>query len=126
MCTFGNNAVYQVLSSDLYLQEMDVVLSAVKLLQSRLFLFELFDLLLKTLHQSFSLTERSLLINVDELGDFRPHSLDGSDHLVKHLFALSHGSLCRALKMKRIHDMFTAIQNNVAPVVILLPDLRLH
>lgn len=80
-----------------YLQEVDVIISAVKLLQARLLFLQLVNLLFQPLNQSFCLVESSFFVDPNQLGHLWPHPLNRANHILKHLLALHHGPLCRVL-----------------------------
>lgn len=92
-----------------HLQKVDVVLGAVQLLEARLLFLQLVDLLLQALDQGLGLVEGRLLVDADQLGDLRPHPVDGADHVLEHLLALHHGSLGRILQAnaERVRASFT-------------------
>lgn len=94
MCFFLNS----ICKVQQYLQEVDVVLSAVQLLEAGLLFLQLVNLLFQTLDQSLGLVESGLLVDTNQLGHLRPHPFNGADHVLKHLLALHHGSLGRVLR----------------------------
>lgn len=76
-----------------YLDEVDVVFSAGELGDLVVSPFQVFDLVVQTVHVALGVVQRCPLVGGDELDHLLLHPLDGAQHVPEQLLTLFHGHL---------------------------------
>ncbi len=114
----------KVSKPSLYPEEMGFIVSVWKLLQLRVSPPQFINLMLQSLHESFSFTHYSLFSISDHLCDLRASFLYGLDDFTKDPLTVLHCCLCRALQDTHYNQLLLLTQSAVGLKISLNNHLK--